>query len=58
MFEKIALPKGSNRLPGVFITGESITNMNNSMIIQKKFEIVSGLAYWDQGKLFDDKTRD
>jgi hypothetical protein len=24
----------------------------------KKFEIVYGHAYWDQGKLFDEKIRD
>jgi hypothetical protein len=36
MFEKIALLKNSNRFPGVFITGESITKTNNSMNIRKK----------------------
>jgi hypothetical protein len=46
MFEKIASPKESKRLPGVFITGESITKMKNSMnMCLKKFEIASGRAY-------------
>ncbi len=35
MFEKITLPKESNRLPSVFITGEAITSLNNSTNIGK-----------------------
>jgi hypothetical protein len=35
MFDKIASPKASKRLPGEFISGELITNTNNSMNIQK-----------------------
>ncbi len=38
MFEKVASPKDSNRLPGIFITGESITNTNNLMIIKKNLK--------------------
>jgi hypothetical protein len=55
MFEETALPKTSNRILGVFITGESITNMNNSRIFEK-FEIISGRPYWDQENLFDEKN--
>jgi hypothetical protein len=55
MFEETALPKISNRLLGVFITGESITNTNNSQMIQK-FEIISGRPCWDQENLFDEKN--
>ncbi len=36
MFEKVAPPKVSYRLPGIFITGESITNTNNYLMIIKK----------------------
>jgi hypothetical protein len=50
MFEKIVSPEDSNRLPGVFITGESITSTDNSMNIRQKFEIISGRAYWDKEK--------
>jgi hypothetical protein len=60
MFEKVASPKDSNRLPGIFITGESITNTNNFVLSDnsKKFEIVSRRAYWDQEKLLEEKTGD
>jgi hypothetical protein len=40
-----------------FNSRESITNTNNSTNIRKKFEIVPGHAFWDQNKLFDEKTR-
>ncbi len=33
----------SNRLPGVFITGESITNTNNSTNIIKNLKLFLGL---------------
>jgi hypothetical protein len=46
MSEKIVLPKDSNRLPGVFITGESITNMNNSLNIQKKSKPFLDVPIW------------
>jgi hypothetical protein len=40
MFGKIALlPKDSNLLPGRFITGESITNTNNSTNILKNSKL-------------------
>jgi hypothetical protein len=51
MFEKIALPKASNRFPVVFITGESITNTKNSTNI-------SGRASLHQEKLVDEKNGD
>ncbi len=35
MCEKSASPKVSNRLPGIFLTGKSITNTNTSMNIRK-----------------------
>jgi hypothetical protein len=57
MFEKIALPKNSNQLPGVFITGESVMNTNNSTNIQKNSKS-SPDAYLDQEKLFEEKTGD
>jgi hypothetical protein len=62
---KMALLKDSNRLSGVFITGKSIMNTNNSAdTVFKKFEIVSGRACVDQvlevgwGKIGDEKSRD
>jgi hypothetical protein len=54
MFEKIASLKECTWRPGVFITGESITNTNNSTNIRKKIEIVPGRTYWDRKKLFLD----
>jgi hypothetical protein len=51
MFEKMPYLRNSYGLPGVFITGESLTNMNT-------FDIVSGYAFWDQEKLLDEKTGD
>jgi hypothetical protein len=40
MFGKIALlPKDSNQLPGGFITGESITDTNNSTNIRKNLKL-------------------
>jgi hypothetical protein len=54
MFEKIALPKDSNRLPGIFITAESIRNTNNSTNI-KKIEFGPGRDCLDQEKLFKEE---
>jgi hypothetical protein len=53
---KLANLMDSNRLPGVFITSESVTNMNNAMSILKN-SIFSGHPNWDQEKLLDDKSR-
>jgi hypothetical protein len=55
MFEKNALPKGSNQLPSVQY---SITNMNKLHEYSKKFEIVSEHAFRDQEKLNDKKSHD
>jgi hypothetical protein len=43
MFEKIASPKDSNRLAGVFITGESNMKTNNSTNIRKNSNSFLGL---------------
>jgi hypothetical protein len=63
MFEKIASPKDYNRLPRVYITGESITNTNNFMNIRKNYK-----SFWTcllgPGEVFlkkktgDEKSRD
>jgi hypothetical protein len=58
MYDKIALPKNCDRLPGVFITRESIMNTNNSMIIWKKIQNPFWMSL-GQAKLFEEKkTRD
>jgi hypothetical protein len=54
LFEKIAYRRDSNRLPGVFITGESIMNTNNSKKI-RKIRIIFGRAYLKQEKLLREK---
>ncbi len=41
--QKLPYLRDSNRLPGVFITGESITNTNNSTNILKKSKSFLGL---------------
>jgi hypothetical protein len=41
--QKLPKRRDSNRLPGVFITGESITNTNNSTNILKKSKLFLGL---------------
>ncbi len=41
----------------VYFAGKPFMNTNNFGII-KKLKIISGHAYWDQEKLFDEKTRD
>ncbi len=43
MFAKTAEPKDSNRLPSVFIAGESITNTNNTTNIQKNSKSFLGM---------------
>jgi DNA-binding CsgD family transcriptional regulator len=49
MFEKIDLPKSlnlrdSNRIPDVFITGQSITNTNNSTNMRRNSKSVLGVS--------------
>ncbi len=39
MFAKMPNRKNSNRLPGVFITGETITSMNNSTNMEMDLDI-------------------
>ncbi len=56
VWEKLPFPRYSVSVPGVFITGKSITNMNYSRTM-KIFAIVSWHAYWDQVKLIDEKRR-
>jgi hypothetical protein len=59
MLEKVDLPNDCNQIPGVFITGVSNTDTNNSMNIEKKFEIIFRCAYLDQEKLcVDEKSCD
>jgi hypothetical protein len=41
--QKLANLRDSNRLPGVFITGESITHMNNSTNIRKNTKSFLGM---------------
>jgi hypothetical protein len=41
----------------VYFAGKSFTNTNNFTIF-KKIQIISGHAYWDQEKLFDEKSGD
>jgi hypothetical protein len=53
--QKLLNLKDSNRLPGVFIAGESITNTKDSKYIFKKFKIGPGHASWYQEKVFDEK---
>ncbi len=47
--------QGKSRLPGVFTTGESISNTVTAQIFEKIPEIVSGRARWDREELFDEK---
>jgi hypothetical protein len=57
MFAKIAESKDSNRLPDVFITGESITNTNNSTNIQKNSKSVLGMPIGTRRRCLMKKTR-
>jgi hypothetical protein len=56
MFAKTAEPKGSNRLPGVFIAGESITNTNNSTNIRKNSKSVLGMPIGTRRRCLMKKT--
>jgi hypothetical protein len=59
MFEKIALlPKDSNRLPSAFITGESITNTNNSANMWKNSKLCLGMPLGTRRNCLRKKTRD
>jgi hypothetical protein len=63
MFEKIALLKECFRLPSVFITGESIMNMNNSRNIQKNLILFLDMPIRTRRsclkkKIGDEKSRD
>jgi hypothetical protein len=49
------LPKDSNQLPAAFITESHIGIRIIPHEYSEKLEIVSGHAYWDQEKLFDNK---
>jgi hypothetical protein len=52
--KKLPYTRDSNRLPGVFITEESITNTNNSTIIPNN----QNRIWTCQEKLFEEKTGD
>jgi hypothetical protein len=56
MFAKNCQLRDSNPLPGVFITGESVPNMDNSTN-KKKLKIISGHAYLNHEKLLDEKNQ-
>jgi hypothetical protein len=59
MFEK-KLPyfRDSNRLPGVYITGESIMNTNNSMNIRKNSKSFLGMPIGTRRSCLKEKTED
>ncbi len=57
------LPKDSNQLPGGFITGESITNTNNSTNIRKNSKLFLCMPIGTRSscmikKTGDEKSRD
>ncbi len=54
--QKLPNLKDSNRLPGVFITGESITNMNNSTNIRKNSKSVLGMPIGTRRRCLMEKT--
>jgi hypothetical protein len=54
--QKLPNLKDSNRLPGVFITGESITNMNNSTNILKNSKSVLGMPIGTRRRCLMKKT--
>jgi hypothetical protein len=58
MFEKTASPKDSNRLPGVFISGESITNTNNSTNIRKNSKSFLDVPFGTRISSLNKKTGD
>jgi hypothetical protein len=63
MFEKLPYFRDSSRLPGVFITGESITNTNNSTNIRKNSKSFLGMPFGTRRsclmkKTGDEKSRD
>ncbi len=53
---KSCLSLGILIISPVYFAGKSFTNTNNSTNIQKN-EDISGLAYWHQEKLFDEKNQ-
>jgi hypothetical protein len=56
--KKTASPKESNRLPGELLTGESITNTNNSMNIQKNYKSFMDVPIGISRNCFKKKTGD
>jgi hypothetical protein len=55
MFEKISLPKGST--PGVFITGESITNTKNSTFSKNSKSVLEAPTGTRRSYLMERKRR-
>jgi hypothetical protein len=55
---KKAYLRGFNRLPGVFITGESITNTNNSTNIRKNSKLFLGMLIGIRKSCLMKKTED
>jgi hypothetical protein len=55
MFEKMALPKNSNQ-PGVFITGVSMTNTDNSTNIRKNSKSFLIVPNWTRRSCLKKKT--
>jgi hypothetical protein len=55
-FQKLPNLKDSNWLPGVFIAGESITNMNNSTNIKKNSKSVLGMPIGTRRRCLMKKT--
>jgi hypothetical protein len=58
MFEKIASPKDLNWLPGVFVSGESITNSNNSTNIWKYLKSFLDVPIGTKSSSLKKKTSD
>jgi hypothetical protein len=54
--QKLPNLKDSNRLPGVFITGESITNTNNSTNLRKNSKSVLGMPIGTRRRCLMKKT--
>ncbi len=58
MFEKIASPKDSNRLPVVFNTWESVTRTNNSMNVRKNLKLFLYMPIGTRRSCLKEKTED
>jgi hypothetical protein len=57
-WKKLPYLRHYNRLRGVFITGESITNRNKSTNLRKNSKSFLYIpTYWEQDKLFDEKKK-